>query len=207
MKLYDISQQIDENLTIYPGDAPIRFQQLRKVENDKWNLTALSLGAHSGTHLDTELHISPKGRTVAELTLDQCYGRAIVVDLSHIKLGESISAEDLKKNLPPASDCRNLIVILKTGNTKVGYREFHEDWVDLSEKGARLLQEYKVKAVGIDSLTIGSYDCHRELLLNGVIVYEGLNLRLVSPGEYIFMGFPLKLKAEGAPVRAVLLKE
>jgi len=207
MKFYDISLQLDESLVIYPGDMTVKLQQLKNVEKDQWNLTGLSLSTHSGTHVDTDLHISASGKPVSEIELERCYGKALVVDLNDTSLGESISVQQLKSQLPSPQNCKNLIILFKTGNSKVGYKSFHEDWVDLSSEGAEYLNRCQIKAVGIDSLTIGSYETHRALLLHRILVYEGLDLSAVEPGEYLFVGFPLKIKAEGGMVRAVLIQE
>jgi arylformamidase len=36
-------------------------------------------------------------------------------------------------------------------------------------------------------------------------VFEGLDLREVSAGRYIFVGLPLRIKTDGAPARAILI--
>jgi arylformamidase len=38
-------------------------------------------------------------------------------------------------------------------------------------------------------------------------LFEGLNLAEVSQGEYIFVGLPLRLEADGAPARVILIQE
>jgi arylformamidase len=43
------------------------------------------------------------------------------------------------------------------------------------------------------------------VLLDNLTVFEGLCLKNVEAGEYVFMGLPLKIDEDGAPVRAVLI--
>ncbi|MCF2140282.1 MAG: cyclase family protein [Candidatus Lokiarchaeota archaeon] len=207
MKFYDISLQIDETLLNYPGDPPVKFQKIETIGKSQWNLSIISLSAHSGTHVDSDLHISATGRPASEINLEQCYGKALVVDLTELSLGEMIQIHHLKNFIIHPQDWTNLIILFKTGNSKIGYDTFHEDWVGLSLEGANFLRKCGIKAVGIDSLTIGTYDTHKELLLHQILVYEGLNLVDVTPGEYLFVGFPIKIRTEGAFVRAVLIKE
>jgi arylformamidase len=60
--------------------------------------------------------------------------------------------------------------------------------------------------IGIDYLSIGNEEAHRELLAAGVIPLEGLDLREVEPGRYQLVCLPLRLVgSDGVPARAVLL--
>jgi ribose 5-phosphate isomerase B len=83
---------------------------------------------------------------------------------------------------------------------------FTHDFVRLDGTGARFLLDRGVDLVGIDYLSIGDADAHRELLGADVTVVEGLDLREIEPGQYELVCLPLRLEgADGAPARAVLL--
>ena len=47
---------------------------------------------------------------------------------------------------------------------------------------------------------------HFILLSKEILVYEGLDVRKVHPGKYIFSGFPIKVPLEGGLTRAVLIE-
>jgi len=84
--------------------------------------------------------------------------------------------------------------------------------VYLDESAARWLVEHKVKAIGIDYLSIGKFEggeaVHKMLLGAGVTVIEGLDFRKVEPGRYTLACLPLKIKdGDGAPARALLIKD
>ena len=65
--------------------------------------------------------------------------------------------------------------------------------------------ERGVRTVGIDYLSIGDAEAHVALLVRGVGVVEGLDLRGVEPGAYFLACLPLKIAGcDGAPARAVL---
>lgn len=206
MKIYDISMVIDENIITYPGDMKVKVHHLKTAEAEDWNLTGITLGSHTGTHVDSPSHIQSGRMTINEIDLHQCYGAAMVLDLEHISMGHGITKMDLIEKLPKEGSLENMIVLLKTQNSKYGYTQFRDDWVWLSEQGATFLNTQHIKAVGIDALTIGPLQTHHTLLLNNILVYEGLNLTEISPGTYTFIGFPLKIKTEGSPIRAVLLE-
>lgn len=76
----------------------------------------------------------------------------------------------------------------------------------LSGSGASYLVDRGVKLVGIDYLSVGDAEAHRELLESGVIALEGLDLRAVEPGSYELLCLPLRLEgSDGAPARALLV--
>jgi arylformamidase len=207
MKIHDISMLIDEQIITYPGDMGVSIQQIKKIPQDEWNLTGITLGVHTGTHLDSPLHVAANEKGIPEIDLKQCFGEAIVVDLTSVRLGESITAAHFEELLRKGVVFQDKIVLLKTQNSSVGYVEFREDWVGLDLSAADFLCKQKIKAVGIDSLTIGEKDPHQRLLLSGIVIYEGLVLEHIIPKSYTFAGFPLKLQAEGAFVRAVLIED
>jgi arylformamidase len=100
-------------------------------------------------------------------------------------------------------------VLLKTTNGRLWERDsFSHDFTRLTGDGARYLVRRGVRVVGIDFLSIGDEEAHRELLANGVIPVEGLDLRHVEPGTYQLVCLPLRLEgSDGAPARAVLIRD
>ena len=70
-----------------------------------------------------------------------------------------------------------------------------------------------MKLVGIDYLSVEKFGfdkptTHWTLLGNNVYIVEGLDLNEVGPGDYELICLPLKIVgAEGAPTRAILIKQ
>ena len=61
MKLYDISQEVF-SCCVYPGDPKPERQRLRSTEaGERYNLTAFSMCAHNGTHIDAPFHFLLEG--------------------------------------------------------------------------------------------------------------------------------------------------
>ncbi len=205
MKLYDISMEIYKDMVYYADDPIFTLTRvLNMTKGDDFNLSEFSMGTHTGTHIDAPLHFIENGLSIAELPLTQFYGKSKVIDLTHIEFGSQITKDDIKSHNLES----NLIVLFKTKNSVIITDSFTENFVNLSLEAARYLVELKIKAVGIDYLSIGSYDTHRILLSHGIIIYEGLVLNQIVPEEYTFIGFPLRLiGGEGSPTRAVLVKE
>ena len=56
MKVYDISQEVF-SCEVYPGDPIPEKNVLKSMQKGEvYNLTAFSMCAHNGTHIDAELH-------------------------------------------------------------------------------------------------------------------------------------------------------
>ena len=62
MKIYDISMPIKEKMLVYPGDRGFEFNFIKKIPPEDWNLSIFSIGTHTGTHLDSSLHLFKNGK-------------------------------------------------------------------------------------------------------------------------------------------------
>jgi arylformamidase len=205
MKIYDISMEIKEGMLTYPGDPEVR---IKKIPKSASNLSELTLGSHTGTHVDVKRHINNKGLGVDRIPLEKCIGPCKVLDLTKTKFGDGIRPVDLAN----FSIKKNDIILLKTKNSSIKNKKFRKDFVYLTEEGAEFLVNKKIKAVGIDYLSIqkyhtGSCAAHCVLLDKNVLIFEGINLSKVRPGKYTFIGLPLKIKeGDGSPIRAILVE-
>jgi arylformamidase len=86
---------------------------------------------------------------------------------------------------------------------------FNQSYVGLSANGAQWLVDYGIKLIGIDYLSVASFDeiqiVHKILLKKDIIIIEGLDLTEPNQGSYELSCLPLKMvNADGAPARATL---
>jgi len=205
MKLIDVSVSIDSNLATYPGNTPFTLEAIKRlVRGDSSNVSTLHLSAHAGTHVDAPRHLFDDGGGVEALPLEMLCGRTRVIELTTRR---SVTAEDLA----PFDLSEDVRLLLKTHNSRLwGTREFHTDFIGVTEGGARFLVDRGVKVLGIDYLSVEQYKtpgapAHHVLLGGGTIVIEGLNLRDVDPGIYEMFCLPLPVVgSDGAPARVVL---
>ena len=80
MKIYDISQEVF-SCKVFPGDpAPKKETLLKIAQGDKCNLTAFSMCAHNGTHVDAPYHFCLEGSTISEVPLEKFIGMAYVAE-------------------------------------------------------------------------------------------------------------------------------
>lgn len=210
MIIYDITVTISNDLPVWPGDQAPRLEQLQHMERgDLYTLSRLESTVHLGTHLDAPVHFVRGGHGVDRIDLHKLIGPCLVV---HLPEAKSIDAAVLEQANIPTDVTR---LLLRTRNSAYWARgdiEFHTDFVAIDPSGAEWLVQHGVQLVGIDYLSVGAYEggipTHEILLSHGVVPVEGLNLAAVEAGEYQLICLPLKLKdCDGAPVRAVLLRE
>ena len=207
MKLIDVTVPLDANLPTYPGNTPYSLEAVKRIaRGDSSNVSTLHMSAHCGTHIDAPFHFFDTGSGAEGLALEMLVGRARVLEITSRK---GVGAEDLAA----ANLSEDIRVLIKTSNSRLwGSPEFHQDFVVVSEAGAKYLVEHGIKVVGVDYLSVEQFKnpgapAHHVLLGAGIIVIEGLNLRDVDPGVYEMFCLPLRVVgSDGAPARVVLRK-
>ena len=80
--LIDITSVLNQNTKVYPGDPEFKLKRIFTVEKDGFNLCSISLGTHTGTHIDAPLHFFNYKESIANLDLKYLITNAIVVDVS-----------------------------------------------------------------------------------------------------------------------------
>ncbi len=203
MNWLDATLPLSETTPPYPGDPSLTVRQLLSfARGDACCLSAISMSAHLGTHVDAPLHFLPNGASVDELALEVLIGPAHVVA---VFTPESITLAQMRAALPEA--CERLL--LKT-SAQQQLLPRPSAWLAL--EAAEFLLARNVRLVGIDSPSVDSMNAeyaevHRLLLAHGVIIVESLTLAACVAGEYDMICLPLKLMGlEGAPARVVLKK-
>ena len=210
MNIYDISLAIQPDLPVWPGDPAILNSRIAKMEEGSpVNVTHISMGAHVGTHVDAPYHfLGGDAPRIEALSLNAMIGRAHMVEVPD---EISLITADVLSQVDISRRARRLL--FKTRNSKLwlnGVREFQPDFVALSASGAQFLVDKGIALVGIDYLSIATYDdwipTHRILLEAGIVILEGLDLSVVPPGRYSLCCLPINLAgADGAPARAILI--
>ena len=195
MIIYDISQEVF-SCQVYPGDPAPEKTVISSMENgDSYNLSAFSMCAHNGTHIDAPFHFIKDGKTVDEISLDAFVGMAYVAEHQGIVSGED-AVEILKK--------------AKAQNPEAAKRILIKGAAEVSSEAAKVFASSGILLLGNESQTVGPEDepmeVHVILLGAGVILLEGIRLEDVSEGVYLLNAVPLNMSgADGSPCRAVLI--
>lgn len=206
-KIIDISTPLREGAPVWPGSAGVSARWTLRVENnDPSNLTRLDTDIHIGTHIEGALHSFANGAPVDQIPLNELIGPAMVVALPGVNI---IGYKELEAARIPAGTKR---LLLRTRNSDLwqsGESQFQKDFVGLNTDGAQWVVDRGINLVGIDYLSVACYDeglqVHKILLINKIIVLEGLNLSKALDGEYQLICLPILLPGrEAAPARAIL---
>ncbi len=192
MIIHDISRDTITS-PVFDGDPKTEAEFIKSIDSgDSYNLSAVSMSAHAGTHIDAPLHFCPDGEAIDNIRLNTFYGKCTVISIDGILTGE-----DMERLLPY---CKKRILFHGEGNTFV------------SQSAAIVLAESRVVLVGTDAPSIApSFDeerPHLTLARKGIVVLESLNLSEIDDGEYDLCAFPVKLGGlEAAPCRAILFEQ
>lgn len=209
MPIYDISLPLSPHLPTWPGDPPLVIERFAQMEaGAPANVSRISASLHVGTHVDAPFHfLGGQTPTVDQLPLRVLNGRASVV---HIPDEVDLITAQVIANLPFPRRTRRLL--FKTRNSALwekGVTTFQEDFVALSADAAQELVNLGIRLVGVDYLSVAPFHdplpTHQILLRGGVVLVEGLNLSAVPAGRYTLHCLPLRIAADGAPARAILI--
>jgi arylformamidase len=205
-KIIDISWPITPNITEYKDKKTVRVDHTKNFERDNVRESVITLGSHTGTHIDAPAHFLSDGTPIENLDLATVVGPCRVLDLTDVS--EKITAADLHEHSLKQGE----IILLKTRNSQLAATEkFYPDFVYLDATAAMLFAEKKVKAIGIDYLGIErnqpDHATHTILMKHNIAIIEGLRLADAVAGDYFFICLPLNvIGLEAAPARAVLLR-
>ncbi len=193
--IYDITQELF-SCKVFPGDPAPKREVLGEIaKGDTVNLTAFSMCAHNGTHVDAPSHFLADGKTLDELDpaifLGDCYVARHEGD---------VTAEDARRMLAKAVDAGAGERLLVAGKATV------------TLEAARIFADARLKLFGNESQTVGPENApmavHLALLGADVVLLEGIVLARVPEGKYLLSAAPLNLGGcEGAPCRALLYGE
>lgn len=195
MKIYDISQEVF-GCQVYPGDPTPKKRVISSMEKgDLYNLTAFSMCAHNGTHIDAPFHFIKDGKTVDSVSLNTFIGMAYIAEYNGI-----VSADDATEILEKA----------KKQNSEAAKRILIKGDAEVSAEAAKVFAESNILLLGNESQTVGPenapMEVHLILLGAGTVLLEGIRLAEVSEGVYFLNAAPLNLSgADGSPCRAILI--
>lgn len=206
MEFIDITRRIEEGMPVYPGNPDPEISRYREIPEDSTTESRISIGSHTATHVDAPMHVFEDGKAVKDMDLDGFYGDAQVLDLTGQEV--AVTKESLEDK-----EIESPIVLLKTQNSLKDFEDFDKDFVYLSIDAAEYLIDQGVDTVAIDYLSLVAFDggddakkAH-QISNKEMNVIEGVDLEDIEEKKYKFSGFPIKIDADGAPLRAVLIEE
>lgn len=208
-KFYDLSHVINLEMEVYPGDPIPYFQKASSIESDGFNVTKITMGTHTGTHVDAQSHFLLHGRTIDKEPLTKFIGECITIDFSTINRGITYDDFELISNKLSGED----IVLIYTGSGKIISDNDKDklEFIYLEPSAAEWLLENNIKCVGIDTLSVEKYGsiegkCHKMLLSNNTGIIENLNsnLKYLVNRKSFLVCLPLSFEGlDGSPSRVI----
>ncbi len=193
-------------MSVYPNNPQPKIKQISKYPKDSTTKSEITIGSHTGTHVDAKSHVFENETGADKIPLESLYGKCRVLDMTGCK--EKITQEDVEKENIKAGE----IILLKTKNSLRGLEKFYSNYVYIDDPAAEYLAKKKIKTIGIDALSVKQLGNKKSkthpILIGSMTVFEGLDLSKVNPGKYIFAGLPLKIKdCDGSPARVILIEQ
>jgi arylformamidase len=231
---HDVSPVIDALLPVFPGHPAVEIdREARTHARDGYFVQHLSLGEHSGSHVDAPAHaVAELGeRTIDRYAVERFIAPYVKYDLSLHAPGpgdlvtravlEEVEARDAVR--PQHGD----VAILQFGWDRYFKPDANDEderlwWIrnapGLAEDACTHLAELGVAAVGSDTATCDAavVDGHitsavghtRTFLPADILLFECLIGLEAAPPHGIFVGLPLRIRGgSGSPIRAVLIEE
>lgn len=206
MRIYDISEPIEEATATFPGDTPFsREWVLRMERGGSCNVSTIRMSVHVGTHTDAPLHFDPAGADIATVDLRRYLGRCRVVDVR----GEG------SPSLIPAAALTDAMLagaerILFRTRQDHDHRRFDGSFTAVGPAAAERLVRAGIVLVGIDTPSIDHAESkdlsgHHVLCDGRIAILENVDLTAVPPGDYELIALPLRIQGgDSSPVRAIL---
>lgn len=220
-RVVDLSHEIYDGMPTYPGARRVETEVIHTHERDGYQITALRLTTHHGTHVDAPIHfVSGRRTTLSEIPTADLVGEAVVL---RVPCGpdEAVDAARLDRALAEHGEAlpERPILLLNTG--------FHDRYGDdaelygrhhpyVTEDGAAWLLRQDTRVVGLDASGFERHGAripeesvaHNTLLGAGVILIEELvRLDEVNWPRPLVVVAPLPVRhADGAPARVLALE-
>lgn len=208
MRIFDVTVPISSATPIYKGDPGVEITSFKAIaDGSSANVSAVSMGVHTATHVDAPNHFIDGARRVHELDPEKLVGPCRV-----IVIPEDVIAIEPEHVGDIAGVER---ILFKSRNSEFWATPedgFRTDFTYITPATAKMLVDNGVVLVGIDYLSIeksGSpgHPVHITLLEKEVVILEGVDLRKVPGGNYEIICAPLKYdggNGDGAPARTFL---
>ncbi|SFR55585.1 Kynurenine formamidase [Halogeometricum rufum] len=199
-RLVDLTMPVEASMPTYPGDPPVSVTPHATHESDGYRVSRLELGTHAGTHVDAPAHTERDGATLGSVPVDRFRFDARLVDCRDVGANGTIGPDRL-----PETDAEMLV--FRTGWDAEWGTDRMVDHPALAPETADRCAE-RGHHVGIDALSPDptggeGVPAHRALLGAGLLIVENLTELGDVPDRFELLAFPLKVDADGAPVRAV----
>lgn len=219
MKMFDLNVTLSEDMDIYPGDPTFRAAPFARFEQNGYNLMNLTMGSHTGTHIDLPRHFLRDGYCIVDVPPERFAAPAVFVDVSlQVRDTGVIDLADTDLSAVQNGD----FLVIRTGWEELrGTPAFFTGLPLFTPGTAELLAGMGVRLLGMDLPTVlmpstapssgpppEQTAMHTALLSRDILILEGLVGLAPLTGRRLWLFcLPLKIEGgDGSPVRAVAVE-
>ncbi|HHV29281.1 cyclase family protein [Acetivibrio mesophilus] len=201
MKLIDLTHKIEDYLPAYPGDKETRLINSKKPKEDGYTNHRLQIDMHSGTHIDSPMHLTDSKEYICDYPLESFIGEGCIIDVRNEPIIK------LKKEYKDIIT-EGCILLLYTGlHHKFGTKEYFNEHPVVDMEFAEFMTERKIKILGMDTPSPDKppFSVHRLLLKSKIFILENLtNMEaLLDAQKFEVIALPLNIKADSSILRVV----
>ncbi|HSH01835.1 MAG TPA: cyclase family protein [Anaerolineae bacterium] len=218
-KIIDLTMLLKEGMQTFAAHWHpfVEITQLARHGIENRETRKLTLGTHTGTHIDAPRHFIKDGGTVEFIGLDQLCGQATVVDFSELPDFSEIDVEMLKTAVGTSSYER-LILRFDWDIKALGNSRYYSDHPFLSEEAAQWLVTQGCRLLAMDTPQPDNPQngrnsdkdapVHKILLGDEIVLVEYMvNLNALTAKEVYLVVAPLKIQeGDGAPARCFVIE-
>ena len=200
-KYIDLTRLITDGLKAYPGDNDTSLKKSKYLERDSYNNYLLTTGMHTGTHIDSPMHLTENPKYIYEYSIDSFIGKGVLINID--KLHKSDKKRDIYDKIDD-----NSIVLLFTGKSSLfGTEEYFEYTPEISEEFLNVLVQKNIKMLGMDCSSPDKFPfpVHKKLFANKTFMIENLtNLDSLLEVDYFeVIALPLNIIADSSIARVI----
>lgn len=219
-QIVDLSYTLEENMPVWPTHPRYGAVEYESYKQGGVSMhRMITLGEHSGTHIDAPKHFVADGKGIDELDITSVMGRGVIIDATNVAKRDVLTLKQIKEFEQKYGEIKKGDIVIIRFGWEEKYAlgkdgaDFLCDWPGLSKDGAQYFLEKEVLAVGCDALSLDAfgveeYVCHDILLGNNIPIIENVcNLKKLPPITYI-IGLANKFRGgSGSPIRLAAFVE
>jgi kynurenine formamidase len=201
MTIVDLTHPISEKTPVYfPWHPKTEIQRTATYEENRCEVRRLTIGTHSGTHIDAPSHVYSGFPTLDQYDPALWCVKAQVLDFTPREAKREITREEMKAKLRKEGTA----VLVKTGwDVHFGESDYYATYPPISREAAEFLVSMKVPVIAAD--TPFTLDVHYVVLKHGIPLVTNLNnTGRLKEGMITLISAPLPIQgSDGAPARVL----
>ncbi|MCC7401053.1 MAG: cyclase family protein [Chitinophagaceae bacterium] len=203
--IIDLTHQLENGITVYPGTLGPRFEAGNTIEKDGFAELIITMCTHTGTHMDAPSHIIKGARSLDQFPVEKFIGKGTVVDCTEVDAIELNFLKSRIKNLNGID-----FILFYTGwQNKWNTPGYFDPFPTLTTEAVKWLSGFNLKAIGSDTISIDDINDpllpnHHLLLPEEILIIENMtSLDKLTGKEFELNSIPLLINgSDGSPVRA-----